>query len=91
MTDRRSGWRRIYESYACTYCGAGPGQRCLSLVTKKPTMTIHMARVNAADRCAKCGTGMDADRVTEGANLCPRCALVRSLEVERATVHRRSE
>ena len=87
MARRKSPWRLVLESYPCRTCAAKVGEPCRSTVTGRPTTTIHMDRVNSADRCTRCGERIDPG----GGQLCPRCALVRSLEIERATKYRRTE
>jgi DNA-directed RNA polymerase subunit RPC12/RpoP len=79
-------WRSVYLSYPCPTCGAEPDKPCLS-ASGRIYRDIHAGRTRNADRCPQCGT-----KTAKGADpgsLCERCALVRSLETERATVHRR--
>jgi len=81
-------WRVVIESYPCPRCGAGPGKACRT--AKGATTYIpHAARERVIDRCPLCGARIPAGALP--GDLCERCALVRSLEVERATHYRRRE
>lgn len=90
MTDK-AAWRIALESYPCRKCNAKPGERCRNLRTGCPVNGIHTARNDAAGRCQSCGIRIEADRVMAADALCARCALVRALEVERATKYRRTD
>lgn len=78
-------WHLILRSYPCESCGAGPGQQCVT-ESGRPTME-HAARQHLVGRCPRCATWMDADHAI--GTLCDRCKLLRSLEIERHTTHRR--
>lgn len=81
-------WQSVFLTYPCPTCGAGPGDPCRTArgnVAEVP----HAGRTRNADRCPKCGGITNAD--TEPGGLCPRCALVRSLEVERSTTWKRQD
>jgi hypothetical protein len=80
-------WLTSILSYPCPRCDAKPGQRCR---TKGGglTGTPHAARGQERRRCRHCQVVLPADQ-DMGDELCARCALVRALEVERATVYRR--
>lgn len=89
-TDK-AAWRIALESYPCQKCNAPAGSPCRNLRTGWPVHNIHAARTNDAGRCQKCGIRIEADRVMAADALCARCALVRALEVERATKYRRTD
>jgi len=82
-----STWRLILRSYPCRTCGAGPGDPCTTSGGREADLE-HVDRQQHVGRCPRCATMMDADW-TPGA-LCPHCQLLRSLQVERYTHHRRS-
>lgn len=79
-------WRELVQSYPCLECGAGPGEPC---VTKggNSKYECHAIRSHVMDHCPKCGARMAAD--AQPGEVCDRCALVRRLEIERATYHQR--
>lgn len=80
---RVPSWMGVFLTYPCPTCGAGPGQVCVTTTTGKPTSVPHAGRTRNAERCPRCG-GITGAKDDPGA-LCPRCALVRSLEIERST------
>lgn len=84
-----ASWRAAVLSYECPKCGARAGQRCVTLRDGTPTEGTHVGRALGAFRCPRCGSRIAADSLP--GDLCPRCALVRSLEVERVTHHRRRD
>ena len=81
-------WLAVFLSYPCPRCGAKPGEDCRTASRKRAPLP-HAERTRNADRCPRCGV-ITAHHEDPGA-LCPRCALVRSLEVERATKFRRTD
>lgn len=85
MSAPLSRWRIIVRSYPCETCGAGPGDPCLSPSGKRALE--HVARANLVNHCPKCGTWVDAD---EPGIYCPRCQLLRDLNTERASHHKRT-
>lgn len=82
MTDRRNSWRLVFLSYPCDYCGAQPGQDCHT-ATGATYRDVHAIRTQHKARCPRCGTVLAAD--DEPGQLCPRCQLLRRLEIERIT------
>lgn len=80
-------WRLVFLSYPCPTCGAGPGEVCLT-ITGKPYAECHAERTRHANRCPRCGQITGAE---DPGALCPKCALLRSLEIERATPYRRRD
>lgn len=79
-------WRLIIDTYTCPTCGAEPGHHCRTgrdRITYEP----HADRGRQGMRCPRCRALMPAD--AEPGDVCPRCAQVRALEVERATYHQR--
>ena len=80
-------WRALLRSYPCPTCGAGPGDPCLTSGGREADVE-HVARQRISGRCPKCGATVDADLAP--GTLCPRCQLVRDLEVERATTWKRN-
>lgn len=88
MTRKRAPWRLVYLSYPCPVCEAGPGEDCYTQ-TGKITRQVHADRARMGDRCPRCATLLDADH--EPDQLCPRCELIRSLEVERSTHYKRRD
>ena len=88
MAQRKAAWRLVFQSYRCPTCGAAPGEVCVT-TGGRPYPECHAERTRNADRCPSCGTITGAD--TEPGALCPRCALVRSLEIERATTWKRND
>lgn len=80
-------WRAAILSWPCPTCSALPGQPCRTIRTGTPTKDTHVDRAMFAPRCPRCGSRIDVDSVA--GDLCPRCALVRSLEVERSTHYQR--
>jgi hypothetical protein len=82
---RRTGktaWRAVFLTYPCPTCGQAPGQWCRTR-SGKPAELPHMARGRVGVRCPVCHALLDDG--AEHGDLCPRCQLVRALEVERAT------
>lgn len=75
----RASWHLAFLAYPCPTCKAEPGEDCIT--TGGRWAFPHSARTRQANRCPRCGEVVAGD---PGA-LCDRCALVRSLEVERAT------
>jgi len=86
MTNQRATWRVVFESYPCPTCGVPAGASCRTTGGRVSNIP-HAERTRLADRCPRCGVIVSRD-YNPGA-LCDRCALVRSLEVERATTHKR--
>ena len=86
MTTPRASWRLVFLTYPCDFCGALPGQPC---VTKTGNVypDVHAIRTQRKARCPRCGTVLAKDE--EPGTLCLRCALLRRLEVERVTKWRR--
>jgi hypothetical protein len=39
---------QVCEQFACTYCGAGPGQKCVSPASGRTMYIAHYARFEAA-------------------------------------------
>jgi hypothetical protein len=79
-------WALPFLAYGCAFCGARSGERCRTGTGAPMRPGVHLARTHNADRCPVCGTKLP-DGVAP-ADLCPRCAVVRQLEVERLTVPR---
>lgn len=89
MTARdRPTWLLVYLTYPCPSCGVREGNPCRT-ASGKPAGIPHAARTQFAGRCPKCGSVVDAE--LDPGSLCPRCALVRSLEVERSTTWKRQD
>lgn len=86
MTREKAPWQLVFMSYPCPTCGAGPGERCTT-TGGQAAGTPHADRTRHAQRCPKCGVIVSAE--LDPGRLCDRCALVRSLEVERATTWKR--
>lgn len=86
MTTHRAPWRVVFETYPCPTCGAEAGHVCVTTGGRQADLP-HAERTRLADRCPVCGV-IVADRDDPGA-LCPRCALVRALETERASTWKR--
>ena len=85
MAPREPMWRAAYLAYGCSTCNALPGEPCVTRAGK-PT-GFHVNRMRLGERCPVCGVMVGI--VDEPGTLCDRCALVRALEVERATTYRR--
>jgi DNA-directed RNA polymerase subunit RPC12/RpoP len=81
----KAPWRLVLLSYPCPTCGAKPGEPCIT--TGGRVAAEHADRARNADRCPKCGIWVGAEE--DPGTLCGRCALVRSLEIERATTWKR--
>jgi ribosomal protein S27AE len=77
----------VFLSYPCPECGAAPGEDCTTVSGRRAGLP-HAERTRHADRCPRCGVIVGAE---EPGQLCERCALVRSLEIERATHWRRRD
>jgi DNA-directed RNA polymerase subunit RPC12/RpoP len=86
MGKQRAAWRAVFLGYECPRCGAKPNEDCRSEGGKRQTM-VHAARTRTADRCPRCGVHVGIDG--EPGTYCQRCALLRALEIERVTKHRR--
>jgi ribosomal protein S27AE len=87
MTEyRRAAWRLIFITYPCPTCGAQPGEECRT-ETGHIYKQTHAARTRNGDRCPRCGTILMAHE--QPGTLCARCQLLRRLETERATTHKR--
>ena len=82
-------WRHVVLSYPCHTCGAPAGQDCTTRLGRR-SPTPHASRGRAADRCIRCGVLLENDHDAADV-LCPHCALIRSLETERATHHQRQQ
>jgi hypothetical protein len=74
-------------TYPCPTCGAAPGEKCRTHTGNRINSAVHADRVADMNHCPRCGARTPAD--DEPGQLCARCELVRSLEVERATRHER--
>jgi hypothetical protein len=81
-----AAWRVLFQTYPCPTCGADVGEECTTR-GGNPAWVAHAARARHGARCPVCATLLPAE--ADPASLCDRCALVRSLEVERATRHHR--
>lgn len=86
MTQPPGTWHNILRSYPCEACDAGPGEPCVTASGRKSALE-HSARQHLVGRCPRCSGMLDADHPP--GTLCPHCALVRSLNIERHTTHRR--
>ena len=86
MARRKAPWRLVFLSYPCPTCGAAPGELCLT-VGGREYAECHAERTRHAQRCPKCGAHLSAE--ADPGALCDRCALVRALEIERATTWQR--
>lgn len=75
-----SEWRAVHMTYPCPQCGARPGYVCRTK-SGNPYPTLHTGRIRHALRCPVCAAILDAE--SEPGDLCPRCLLVRTLELER--------
>lgn len=82
----RASWRLVFLTYPCPTCGALPGQDCVTR-TGRVYADVHGARTQHGTRCPRCGTTLAHEE--EPGTLCAKCALLRRLEIERATKHRR--
>jgi len=85
MPHTMATWRIILRSYPCDTCAAGPGEPCLT--TTGHVTQEHAARAQLVHHCPRCGTWVDAD---VPGSLCDRCRLLRDLNTERATTHKRT-
>lgn len=88
MTRGKAQWRLVFLSYPCPTCNAAPGEVCIT-TGGYPYAECHVERTRHAARCAHCGTHISAE--SDPGALCDRCALVRALEIERATYHKRRD
>lgn len=86
MTRAKAVWRLVFLSYPCPSCGAPPGRLCITTGGHEYA-ECHAARTRDAGRCPRCGTVVSAE--LDPGSLCDKCALVRSLEIERATTWKR--
>lgn len=86
MTHVRAAWRAVYLTYPCPSCGADPGADCTTSSGKRADV-VHAGRTQHSARCPRCSDVLAAD--DEPGALCQRCRLLRSLEIERVTKHRR--
>lgn len=86
MTRAKATWQLVFLSYPCPTCGAAPGRECWTASGRKSSMP-HAERTRHAQRCPRCGAHVSAE--LDPGKLCDRCALVRSLEIERATTWKR--
>lgn len=86
MPRTRASWRIVFLTYPCPTCGAAPTYDCVT-ANGKPYTDIHVERTRNANRCPRCGSLIAAD--DEPGAYCPKCQLLRQLEVERATLHKR--
>lgn len=86
MTNQRAVWRVVFESYPCPTCGVPAGASCRTTSGRIAGLP-HAARTAMANRCPRCG--VIVGRENDPGGLCDRCALVRALEVERATKWKR--
>jgi endogenous inhibitor of DNA gyrase (YacG/DUF329 family) len=86
MTRRRAPWRIVWLSYPCPTCNAAPGEPCLTTGGNE-YRDCHADRTRHGQRCPRCGTVVSWDDAP--GTLCARCSLLRTLETERATKHRR--
>lgn len=75
-------------AHTCPRCGAPPGDVCRTS-SGKEAKPPHYARTQLVRQCAHCGQPLDPD--IEAGDLCARCQLVRSLEIERATKWQRQD
>lgn len=80
-------WLAAILTYPCTRCGAKAGQRCRT-AAGGATVTPHAVRGQERRRCRHCQVVLPNDQDLAEV-LCSRCALVRALEVERASHYRR--
>jgi len=85
VTHEKAAWRAVFESYPCPTCGVPKGASCRTTSGRVADIP-HAERTRLANRCPRCGVIVSGD---DPGALCDRCALVRSLEVERATTHKR--
>lgn len=88
MTRGRAAWQLVFLSYPCPACDAAPGEDCYTS-TGRTTRQLHAERARQGNRCPHCGMLTNAD--DEPGQLCPRCELIRALEVERATKYKRRD
>lgn len=84
---REAGWADAYLAYPCSTCKAEPGEACTTRAGRPAV--YHLNRRRHGTRCPVCGVRVG--REDEPGTLCARCSLVRSLEVERASIYRRVE
>lgn len=83
---RRVAAQIVFLAYPCPRCGVQPGEPCLTEAGRRAT-DVHGARTQHGNRCPRCGIPFAANE--EPGTLCARCLLVRALEIERVTQHRR--
>lgn len=83
MHPRKAAWRLVFLTYPCPTCGAAPGEKCVTSGGKPAREYTHAARGQQGTRCHNCRALLGYD--AEPGDLCGRCSLVRSLEIERAT------
>lgn len=82
----RASWRLVFLTYPCPTCGAEPGHDCQTASGHSYT-DVHAARTRNGNRCPRCGQLVAYE--DDPGSLCAKCQLLRSLEIERATLHRR--
>jgi DNA-directed RNA polymerase subunit RPC12/RpoP len=87
VTHLRAPWHGLLLTYPCPTCGAQPNEDCLTR-SGNPAQQPHRERARDAARCPRCGQHVEHDVDDPGA-YCARCQLLRSLEIERVTRHRR--
>jgi DNA-directed RNA polymerase subunit RPC12/RpoP len=87
VTHMRAPWVGLLLAYPCPTCGAQPSEDCVTR-NGQPAQQPHTDRARNATRCPRCGQKLVSDVDDPGA-YCSRCQLLRSLEIERVTRHRR--
>jgi DNA-directed RNA polymerase subunit RPC12/RpoP len=88
MTDP-PWWMHAIHTYPCPTCGAQPEQPCTTR-TGNPTNQPHAQRGNTHHRCTTCHQLLPHNQ-DPADNLCTKCNLVQTLEIERATYHQRNQ
>ena len=86
MSKIRAPWRAVFLTYPCPTCGAKPSEECVT-ASGNVYADVHVARTEHGNRCPRCGAFIAAE--DDPGSLCPKCQLLRQLEIERATYHRR--
>jgi hypothetical protein len=82
-------WLAAVLSYPCPKCGAAPHDPCTTKTGTRAS-TPHAARGQERRRCRLCQVLLPQDQDLEDV-LCGRCAMIRALELERITTHKRTE